>query len=244
MIISNFMLLLASPVVSAAPVAYTIPHLVPSLQVKADRHWNAASPAVKSWATRQGRAIAKGSGNLYPQALDAASKSKWVVQGDLKGEEDIMALAFLVMMEASKSAQEDLKDIMKQLNEINNSKASFRDAHNKVKDDLSKYVGKPPSTPCNPAACGLSFADIEGIHHLPSTRTRHSILLRPAVTIADIRHQETVLKDEIKFYDELYLTEAMRLKQETDRYGKAIEELSNFMQKLSKTSETIIPNLK
>jgi hypothetical protein len=42
------------------------------------------------------------------------------------GDGDIMAIAFIVMMEATKSAQEDLKSIMDGVRNINHNKAHLR----------------------------------------------------------------------------------------------------------------------
>lgn len=57
------------------------------------------------------------------------------------GDGDIMALAFIVMMEASKSAQEDLKDIMEGVKHINKSKEQLRDLMEQVSQKTS-YMPK------------------------------------------------------------------------------------------------------
>ena len=48
-------------------------------------------------------------------------------------ESDVETLAFLVHIQASKSAREDLKAIMDSVKEINKSKEAFRDDSNKAK---------------------------------------------------------------------------------------------------------------
>src|SRR6476659_1623563 len=48
---------------------------------------------------------------------------------------DIEALAFIVLMEAAKSAQEDLKAIMAEVKAMTNGKAKLRDLINKVNRD-------------------------------------------------------------------------------------------------------------
>jgi hypothetical protein len=47
---------------------------------------------------------------------------------------DIMALALLVMMEAARSAQEDLKAIMDRVRSINRQKAAWRDVANEINE--------------------------------------------------------------------------------------------------------------
>jgi hypothetical protein len=50
-------------------------------------------------------------------------------------DSDIEALCFLVLIQASKSAKEDLKAIMDTVKQINKEKEGFRDRGNKLKQD-------------------------------------------------------------------------------------------------------------
>jgi hypothetical protein len=64
-----------------------------------------------------------------PKLLEATQETiahtQWSVLGDL-ADADIQALAFLVLMQASKSAQEDLEAIMANVKAINSEKAKLR----------------------------------------------------------------------------------------------------------------------
>lgn len=62
------------------------------------------------------------------------------------GDGDILAMAFIVMMEASKSAQEDLKSIMDQVKNINSAKQKFRSLMSQLrtKPDSSKDDSDDP----------------------------------------------------------------------------------------------------
>jgi hypothetical protein len=64
--------------------------------------------------------------SIETHARDVAS-TNFAVLGSLNGA-DIEALAFLVLMAAAKSAQEDLKAIMASVKAINDQKAEMRDA--------------------------------------------------------------------------------------------------------------------
>ena len=68
-------------------------------------------------------------------------KSNYAVLGSVNGE-DIEALAFLVLMQAAKSAQEDLRDIMARVKAINDAKAAQRDLVTKVSHDISENAGR------------------------------------------------------------------------------------------------------
>jgi len=118
--------------------ATTIP---PDLEARAADLQRRASPAVQAWVREEGAVLAKASGPVDIAAVKQkirarfgaparavrgggpASAATWSVLGDLNGG-DIEALCFLVLMAASKSAQEDLKAIMAHVKAINSRKAS------------------------------------------------------------------------------------------------------------------------
>jgi hypothetical protein len=60
-------------------------------------------------------------------AAATTSTTNWAVLGSMNGQ-DIEAIAFLVLMQAAKSAQEDLKAIMASVKAINQAKAKQREA--------------------------------------------------------------------------------------------------------------------
>lgn len=63
---------------------------------------------------------------------DVMNRSKsYGTLGNLNGQ-DIEAIAFLVLMQASKSAQEDLKAIMAQVKALNEQKAKQRELLSKM----------------------------------------------------------------------------------------------------------------
>jgi len=84
-----------------------------------------ATPAMLSWVHEQGAALAKASGPVDVGAVKINAQTNWAVLGNMQGA-DIEALCFLVLMDASKSAQEDLKAIMARVKAINNAKAQQR----------------------------------------------------------------------------------------------------------------------
>ena len=105
-----------------------------------------ASRQVLAWVDEQARLLARSRGPIDVAPLEAAAKAKFgkeqaasapnaappraskqPVLGDL-GEADIEALAFLVLMQAAKSAQEDLKAVMDGVKAINAEKAKQRGA--------------------------------------------------------------------------------------------------------------------
>ena len=64
--------------------------------------------------------------STHPNNLEEANTEIYAVLGAMNGA-DIEAIAFLVLMQAAKSAQEDLKAIMNQVKKINKEKQKQRE---------------------------------------------------------------------------------------------------------------------
>jgi putative addiction module CopG family antidote len=73
---------------------------------------------------------------MEAQERTAALRAEYQSLGGM-GNADIMAQAFIVMMEAAKSAQEDLKAIMAQVKAINRAKAALREVMDQVNRDIA-----------------------------------------------------------------------------------------------------------
>ena len=236
-------LILAPPLFAAAPPQRTAPELPLDQKARADRIWSIASPAAKSWATQHARAVAVGPGDPYALANAAASQSKWAVLGNLQGA-DIEALAFLVLMEASKSAQEDLKAIMDRVKAQNEAKAKLRAALEKVQRDLSANAGRAPTAPCTPPACGLSAADVDTLHRLATPARKSATSLKGTSNLADLRNAEKTVKSDLDSISEMGEMESLRLQMAMDRMSKMMSTLSNILKKISDTAQSITQNLK
>jgi hypothetical protein len=104
-------------------VAQTIPALPPGAAATEARLMTKVGPQTRAFI-RQEAAGQRGAATFSDTvALERIGKSRAL--GQLR-EGDIDALAFLVMMEAAKSAQEDLKSIMDGVKAINDAKVSNR----------------------------------------------------------------------------------------------------------------------
>jgi hypothetical protein len=113
------------------------------------------------------------------------------------GDADISALAFLVLMEASKSAQQDLQTIMDQVNAINKAKEGLR-------AELAKVNQTPPAT---------TTASIHKVQAQMAPRL--STLpppLPPNATVAQKQNRFDALND-LEQQDMLQLQQAMDRKQ-------------------------------
>jgi len=141
---------------------------------------------------------------------------------------DVSALAFLVMMEAQKSAREDLKAIMSGVKSINDAKAALRQAQSAARA-TSTAPAPAVTTVARPAA--------------PAVKT--VVVVTPlALSKAEFAARLERAKGSRDSLDELGEMESLRLQMAMDRQSKMMSALSNLMKKMSDTSQTITQNLK
>lgn len=150
--------LVLSLALSVSASASTIP---PNLETRAAELKRPASPPVMAWVTDQARALAKARGPVDVPLLERSIKSGFGKKGAPEAvpaagpgvatypnlgsmaDMDIMAMCFIVMMEAAKSAQEDLKAIMEDVKAINKEKEEQR----KRLNEMQKTAAASRSTP-------------------------------------------------------------------------------------------------
>jgi len=144
------------------------------------------------------------------------------------GNGDVMALAFLVMMQAAKSSREDLTEIMADVAQINKAKAALREKQRAVQTAQSA-AATPSVTP-------------------PRTQrsrnpTRGVILPRP-IPKAEFDRRLSGAKDDSALLDELGERELLRLQMLMDRMMRLMSALSNVQKSLPGTSASVMQNLK
>jgi Arc/MetJ-type ribon-helix-helix transcriptional regulator len=163
---------------------------------------------------------------------------------------DIEALMFIVMMEAAKSAAEDLKEIMKEIQAKNAAKQKLRELQRKVKCDIAHSTGQmrlefgqkgmgserayhhvfiPVEDPCSESGVKLIETDL------------HKGRITELSILESIRDD---LRDKLDSLSEVSEMESLRLQMIMDRRSKMIQTLSNIMKKMSDTSQSTTQNLK
>lgn len=177
-------------------------------------------------------------------ALKADAKSHFQATNPNLSGADIEALAFLVMMEASKSAEEDLKSIMDGVKLINKQKDALRS----VVDELNQQtaaIKAQPSTPCNTPLCRSLSSRISQIQsQSPASPRLRRVQLRPSPTYADLNAARSDIKSNLDSLSEMGETESMRLQMAMDRQSKMMAALSNILKKMSDTNDSIVQNIK
>ncbi len=154
--------------------------------------------------------------------------------------QDIEAIAFLVLMQASKSAQEDLKAIMANVKSINEQKAKLRNAMNKI--NSSRSIS---NVQLDSFSLVINQAKALQKRNNPDTVK----LARPAsvtrtVTKKEIDATVEKIKSSLDSMSEMGEMESLRLQSAMDRKSKAMSTLSNLLKKMHDTQQNIIQNLK
>lgn len=151
------------------------------------------------------------------------------------GDGDIMALAFIVMMEAAKSAQEDLKTIMEGVNAINKKKEGWR----RISDSVSQLAAKCAGVE---TGCTASSADQRTIDNLLARKGEGRV--DGLVAGKDIDSAKETIKNKLDSLSEMGETESLRLQMAMDRLSKLMSTLSNVLKKSSDTASDITKNIK
>lgn len=166
---------------------------------------------------------------------------------------DIEAIAFLVMMQATKEADEDLKMILAEIKAMTAAKQKLRELISQVNKDVAANAGQRDKKPPLDFSSGLGterayhrlcipYPDPQSDNGVKCVRTD----LHPG-KITDLARLEAIqndLKSRLDGMSELSEMTSLRLQMMMDRRSKFIATLSNIMKKISDTQAAIVQNLK
>jgi hypothetical protein len=162
---------------------------------------------------------------------------------------DIEALAFLVLMQAAKSAQEDLKSIMAHVKSINNQKSKLRDALSML-NDKNQRITRDRLDSVKILSVQTQALQKQNIpEKIQPVRTTTRDSLKSVRTVVPVSQSEINLakekvKNDLDSMSEMGEMESLRLQMMMDRQSKFMSTLSNIMKKISETQNSIIQNLK
>lgn len=188
--------------------------------------------------------------NSDDQTINTKAKSYVSLSG--LGEQDIMALSFLVMMEASKSAQEDLKAIMNKVKNINKEKEKFRALSiqvNKYSDGSSGL--KMPKTTLDSFRLltktsnnkQMTIAQPRSIQ-TNQVQKLNTNSTKQLATAEELKTLQAELKNKEDSLNEMSESTSLLLQKYMERSSKFSSAISNIMKKISDVSGSIIGNLK
>ena len=178
-----------------------------------------------------------------------------IAYGDLGAlaDGDIMALAFIVMMEAAKSAREDLKSIMDGVKAIDAAKGALHTLMTKINRDVAANSCRGAEVRALDLTRGLGG---ERAYHkaevpcldpdAPGDVRIATVDLWPG-KLTKRAELETILDDikgRLDSLSEMGEMESLRLQMAMDRMSKMMTTLSNLLKKISDTAQSITQNLK
>ena len=178
----------------------------------------------------------------------AKTKRYAAVLGNLKTP-DIEAIVFLVLMQASKSAQEDLKAIMAQVKAINSQKSKLREVMSMINDSKQSFtrVRLDSIKSISAQTQLLQRQNNPGIIQPVRATGQDSIKtvrVTRAVSQAEINTTKDKIRSDLDSMSEMGEMESLRLQMAMDRMSKMMSTLSNLLKKISDTANSIIQNLK
>jgi hypothetical protein len=169
-------------------------------------------PRTRAWVAAEGRREAEMPGPSEAIARAAAQQNARMLGAT--GSADIEALAFLVLIAATKSAQDDLRRIMDGVNSINGAKSRVRHAAARMNSAQTRLAPRPMAVVPRPVPKAELDARIAAAEGNPDS------------------------------LNELGEVESLRLQMAMDRMSKLMETLSNVLSKLSNTQSDIVHNMK
>jgi len=169
-------------------------------------------------------------------------------------EGDIEAVAFLVLMQATKDMDEDLKTLIAEVKAMTAAKRKLRDLIAKVSKDVASNAGQTGRRPPLNFQTGmgsqkayhqalLPFADPaseDGVRFVPTDLFRGEIV--DVSQLVAVR--EGLIGKLIESMSEMSESTSLRLQMIMERMAQMMSTLSNLMKKKSSTQDALVQNIK
>ena len=175
----------------------------------------AANPVKRNWVYKTAVKY-RGKEITELKAMSEASNASAVLGSMTEG--DIEAMAFLVLMQASKTGNDDLKTIMAEMKTVNNAKVNQR-----------KQIQSNASTKNNIILKARDENAVVKKDTLKRTSLNPNLRLQPSK------------KDDL---NEMGEEQQLRMQMAMDRRSKMMEAISNLLKKIADTEDQIIQNIK
>ncbi|HLW80897.1 MAG TPA: hypothetical protein VKS20_02530 [Candidatus Acidoferrales bacterium] len=214
----------------------------------------ALQPSARAWVEQARIQAQKGTPDVqglesaihgrFPQLKGSSGAMTGGTLGTNFGGGDIEAMVFVVLMDATKNMDQDLKTLMGQVNAIKSAKDSLRSLQSSVQQE-SAHSGGKPNTPCRSPFCLSLSARLAELSASTANLPRPVRLQSPAEpTYANLQVLQNSLKSQLDSMSEMSDTQSLLLQMSMDRRSKFMETLSNIMKKTSDTQSSILSNLK
>ena len=168
---------------------------------------------------------------------------------------DIEALAFTVLMQATRDMDEDLELIMAEVQAVTAAKQALRTLLGKVGRDVAANAGQKDGRPRLNLRTGMGSPNAYRFFRMPFPDPQSGTgvayyttdLVPGTAAIAEVAQLKAVqddLKGHLDSMNEMSEMTSMRLQMAMDRRSKLILVLSNIMKKVSDTQDAVVQNIK
>jgi len=217
---------------ASRPVFAVVPDEAFSLDAKLRPHLTAQG---RTWVAAEAAAVHEGSKSQAQVEADAAvTPVDHIVIEGMGLDGDVQSLAFLVMMEAAQSSQDDLRDTLTNMQSINAAKAKQRSSINAMQ--TAEQATK--------SAASSDYEKTANDGQVNPSTSFNAFEASASFSYDDIKATQVQVKGQLDSMNEMSEMTSMRLQMAMDRRSKFVEALSNIMKKIDSTQETIVQNLK
>ena len=214
-------------------------------------------PSVNSWVEQQARVEAQRAvpdlaalrsqiRSRFASSLASPKAATGQTPGmtSLPAGADIEAVAFIVLMQATKDMDQDLQQIMAEVKAQNAAKQKMRDLLNQLGHDTATAANMTKQ-PCRTAVCSSLPGELNQIA-AATAQTRHPIRLAVPSnpTYGQAQQAADQLKSELDSMSEMSEQQQLQLQMIMDRRAKFEETLSNLLKAEQDTAGSIVGNLK
>ena len=188
--------------------------------------------------------------------MDEPSDQDWQVRlsETLNGVADIESLAFVTLMEAATSAQDDVRAIIAGVKAINAAKRRQRELLRRINRDVAAAAvahAEGNGVAFSPDGLGGEHAYQEVEIAIPDPESSGGVQFatvaladRKITSKAQLDAAAEAIRDGLDSMSELGEMESLRLQMAMDRLSKLMSSLSNILKKISDTSQSLTQNLK
>jgi hypothetical protein len=208
-------LALAATVLAPAAAAQSDPAFPPGALAMETRLRAQVGPQTRSWIRQLATRQVQGNTVSEDAARKAIAADRFFAGLE---ESDVNSLVFLVMMQAARIANDDLREVQQGIERIEASKAALR-----ATGENGGGAGSPPRL------TRLQLASVRSPQALPTE---------------EFGRRLAASRDDLDALSEMGELESLRLQMAMDRMSKTMQVLAGLLGKLGDSQRTIIPNLK
>lgn len=210
-------------------------------------------PSVVEWVTAQARIEAQRpapdltalEGVVRARFPSTAGSGNSSVAAGVPAGEDIEALAFIVLMDATNDQNQDLQGIMSEVQAQTTAKQQIRGLEQELQQQLALLGSQSASAVCRTGICQSLEQQVSTVATTArlAGRPLRATLSLP-LTAPHLSVFESQLGGDLAGMNEMSEMSSMRLQMAMDRRSKLIDTLSNILKKISDTSDAVVQNLK